>query len=187
MKPVKKMNQKKTNMSPHYICPEEIKNMTQKECIEKLQEIIFEHKQKLPQGDFKTGLDILKKLYEKNEFEAELKDYYVFFMENKVGIKLRFKFKLHPLLVEYLVERCFDMDRCQTHETSIYSPSSLKSFLEDWSTTTGKFPSYPRINEQYRETIQTILVNFAKFCCGNNYSKPQNKLMLLMIREIPYY
>ena len=33
---------------------------TQYECIVKLQEIIFEPKQKIPQGDFKTGSDILK-------------------------------------------------------------------------------------------------------------------------------
>ena len=54
-------------MNTHYISPEEIKKMTQTECIEKLQEIIFEHRQKMPQGDFKTGLDILKKLYERNK------------------------------------------------------------------------------------------------------------------------
>ena len=71
-------------MSTHYISPEDIKNMTQYECIMKLQEIIFEHKQKMPQGDFKTGSDILKQLYEINSFEAELKVYYVFFMEKNV-------------------------------------------------------------------------------------------------------
>ena len=119
--------------------------MTQQECIEKLQEIIFEHRQKIPQGDFKTGSDILKNLYETNEtnsFEAELKDYYVFFMENKGIVKLRFKFKLHPLLVEYLIERCFDMERYPSNERSIYSCNKLKSFLESWSSTTGANPSY---------------------------------------------
>jgi len=167
-------------MITHYISPEEIKNMTQQECIEKLQEIIFEHKQKIPQGDFKTGSDILKNLYETNEinsFEAELKDYYVFFMGNKGVVKLRFKFKLHPLLVEYLIERCFDMERYPSNERSIYSCTTLKSFLESWSATTGEYPSYSHINEQYEETIQTTIDNFSKFCRG--------KLMLLMIRKIP--
>ena len=165
-------------MSTHYISPEEIKNITQYECIMKLQEIIFEHKQKMPQGDFKTGSDILKQLYEINSFEAELKAYYVFFMVNKGGgVKLRFKFKLHPLLVEYLTERCYDMDKYPSNETSIYSPATLKIFLEGWSTSpAGKYPSYPHINTQYEETIQTTIDNFSKGC--------KSKLTLLMIREI---
>ena len=163
-------------MSTHYISPEDIKNMTQYECIMKLQEIIFEHKQKMPQGDFKTGSDILKHLYEINSFEAELKAYYVFFMENKGGVKLRFKFKLHPLLVEYLIERCYAMDTYPSNETSIYSPATLKTFLEGWTTApTGEYPSYHPINTQYEETIQTTIDNFSKGCRG--------KLMLLMLEK----
>ena len=67
-------------MITHYISPEEIKNMTQQECIEKLQEIIFEHRQKIPQGDFKTGSDILKKLYETNKFEQAFFLLVIFFV-----------------------------------------------------------------------------------------------------------
>ena len=80
-------------------------------------------------------------------------------------------------MVEYLIERCYDMDRYASNETSIYSPATLKIFLEGWTTSpTGKYPSYPHINTQYEETIQTTIDNFSKGC--------KSKLTLLMIREI---
>ncbi len=169
-----------TKMSTHYMAPEEIKKMSQYDCILKLQEIVFEHKQKIPQGDFKTGSDVLKKLYEINSFEAELKNYYVFFRETKSDAKLRFKFKLHPLLVEYLIERCYEMHRdpwtgrYQSND-SIYNHTSFKNFLENWKTPVGEYPSYPHINSQYEETIQNII---------DSFKVTGVKLTLLMIREI---
>jgi len=70
-------------MSKHYQSPDSIRNLTQTQRVEALQEILFEHKKKLPQGDFKTGQDVLKALFDEEEqrrFESECLVYDVYFV-----------------------------------------------------------------------------------------------------------
>jgi len=103
--------------------------MTHEQQIKELSNIIFEHGQKMGEGDFKTSQDILKILFEKNKeqcFEDENKEYDVVFIKNgyrvtipntnpdchpdccgKTEIRIhpstsRRVLKLHPMLVDYL-------------------------------------------------------------------------------------
>ena len=57
----------------NYTSVEELESMTPAQKISKLQEIIFEYKEHLKQGDFKTSQDILKCLYDTNQKE-EIKE-----------------------------------------------------------------------------------------------------------------
>lgn len=158
--------------------------------IEKIQEILFEHRQKLPQGDFKIGQDMLKIIFDEQErsrFLTACKPYTTYFIrispEVDVGdngaectecsancsemvIELFprtvcLDLTLHPLLVEYLRERTW-LD----HEegSSPYSYLALRSFLEKKNFSEDEVSILEhKLDEQYREVIYRNLRRMQDF------------------------